>query len=160
MTTSTVYRFRLPLPPKGTGMNARGHWSKRGTSYRRDCADLMRTCPLPDEPIAYARVTVSMAVCRRRPGKRSPGADVLAYHGAYRPLDRENFISAVKGAIDALQPYRSMTLSNGKVRELHGAGVIAVDDEEHADISWLPIVTVPSFAEEGVFITVEEMHGQ
>lgn len=82
-------------------------------------------------PLAHSRVGIELRVCRKR----------LGDDGYYRPRDTPNMVSAMKPTFDALQD----------------AGVIVGDDAKHMELGEHRIVEVPTRAEEGIVITIEEV---
>ena len=158
--TPATYRYRLPLPPKGVGSNARGHWAARSKAegaYRAECAQAYRDQGVPPEPLVRAVVDIEMRVCRKRVPQQSSlrTADEyqawVRYAFCLRPRDEGNVHAAVKAAIDALQPERIFPS-----RLEHGAGVVVRDDARRLRFMAPRLAEVASFAEEGVFVTVVE----
>lgn len=160
MSAPATYSYRLPLPPKGVGSNARGHWAARSRvegAYRAECAQAYREQGAPPEPLQHAVIDIEMRVCRKRvldPAKAAHANEFRARVQArdrLRLRDEGNVHAAVKAAIDALQPERIFPS-----RLEHGAGVVVRDDARRLRFMAPRLAEVASFAEEGVFVTVVE----
>jgi hypothetical protein len=158
----TAVTYRLPLPPQGSGSNARGRWAKSraASQYRSECADAYREHGVPEgAPWELSHVTVEMRVCRRKPRIKNTMTvqernDYEAFKAAVRPLDAGNVLDACKAAIDALQPESWRKVKDRSVI-VPGAGVVVADDAKHMTLGAPSLVEVGSFADEGVWVTVE-----
>lgn len=171
MSAATVYHYRLPLPPRGVGGNARDHWSGRARAtreYRAECAEAYRAQGVPDEPHERVHVAVEMRVCRKRVSPPRPGSgmssqDWIVWNqiaDRYRPRDEGNVHDACKAALDALQPARWVEMKHiHRTRFEAGAGVVVGDDSKHMTLDRPRLVEVQTFGEEGVFVTVEVQGG-
>lgn len=146
MSAATVYRYRLPLPPRGVGGNARGHWAARARvtrEYREECAAAYREQGRPSAPLERVHVTVEMRVCRKRVRSgiqgETPVGEYLALVNAadrYRPRDAGNVLDACKAAIDALQPASAARFDKrGRLRSHDGANVVVGDDAKHMTLA-------------------------
>lgn len=168
-STETGVRYVLPLPPRGSGSNARGRWSKARAAreYRAECADAYRNQGVPaDAPWELVHVTVEMRVTRKRLPRVHPGPagringitwDVWQRSlDRYRPDDAGNVHDACKAAIDALQPHRERhALTSGRVTVQHGAGVVVSDSGKYMTFGAPVLREVGVFEDEGVVVTVE-----
>lgn len=168
MTATTSTTYRLPLPPRGSGSNARGRWvkSKAAREYREECAEAYRKQGVPEVPFDRVHVDLEMRVCRQRVPAVHPGPSALVngitYRqwvsalDRYRPVDAGNVFDACKAALDALQPERWIANRNGP-RLVAGAGVVVEDTAKHMSLGAPGLVEVASFADEGVWVTVTEV---
>ena len=150
-----AHTYRVPLPPKGSGSNARGRWTKSRAAkeYRAECADAYRAQGVPPAPLVSATLNIEMRVCRRQPRVRrvmtvQQMADVARYQAHYRTTDAVSVLDACKAAIDALQPERTTARS-------HAAGAGIVEDDRRITIGSVRLVEVADFDQEGVWLEVQ-----
>jgi len=126
--------------------------------YRAECADAYEAQGTPDAPLERVTVAVEMRVCRKRLQTKVVAGymavdDYRAWADAqdrYRPRDEGNILDAIKAAIDALQPAR---VTGSTI--IPGAGIVVGDDARHMTVGAPRLVEVETFAEEGVWITVD-----
>ncbi|CAB4166873.1 hypothetical protein UFOVP1383_10 [uncultured Caudovirales phage] len=148
------WSFLVPLPVQGLGQNARVHWAAKNRAvdaYRREVVlEVLGLTDRPWEPLDRVRVTlVARYQGTRGPSfaKTSTPEEIRALE-RYRPTDADNLIAACKPLIDALCVGADYELS---------ACLVAGDKAKNVELATPRFETVSTWAEEGVFVTVEEL---
>jgi hypothetical protein len=157
-----TYSYLFPLPPVhvtksgrrviGLGGNARVHWRIKAAltaAYREEVVAIVQsTGRRPWEPLERARIHIEARYHNGREPKVVTDAATLRALDRYRPADRDNIRAACKPLIDALCAGTDPTRS---------AGVLAGDRALQLYESPLEVVTGVAWAEEGIYVTIEEM---
>jgi len=157
-----IYSWVFPLPPVhvtasgrrviALGGNARVHWRIRTSlvaSYREEVvAVVQQSGKRPWEPLERARIHLEARYHNGRDPQAVTDAATIRASDRYRPSDRDNIRAACKPLIDALCAGTDPTRS---------AGVLAGDRALQLYESPLEVVTGVPWAEEGIYVVIEEM---
>lgn len=147
-----TWSWLFPLPSRGLGQNARAHWSTRQLltrEYREEVVAVVQASgSRPWEPLSRAVLTLEARYNNGRDPQRVTDGATLRARDRYRPDDRDNVLGACKALIDALCVGPDVRTS---------AGVLAGDRDRHVEERVLPIVRGVPWAEEGIYVTVEEI---
>lgn len=159
-----AYEYVVPLPPRGLGLNARGHWGKRQRltrRYREECVDHILTVIAIEgvpPPFTRPRVTLTAYISRTRPpmarGKRPAavitGDDYRAYMrwvDRYRPTDADNLEGACKPLLDVL---------GSRADQGPCVGLIPDDAATRIERGASRIVLIDDWRDEGVVVRIVE----
>ena len=130
----TLAPFLVGLPPKELSPNGTSglHWSKTSAAKRAYKADCCVCVPRELRNLYLTACTVHFIVY----AQRGPIPD-----GCYRPLDRQNFISAFKHGFDALEEMGVVT--NDKVIKVGEVELRRTRQQCKGKIGVLVIVEIP-----------------
>lgn len=152
--TPRTWSWLFPLPPRGLGQNARAHWSKKQRltrEYREEVVAVVQgSGDRPWEPLEHARLSIEARYCNGRNPRTVVDTATLRAWDRYRPVDRSNVRDACKALQDALCVGPDVRTS---------AGVLAGDRALQLEDGSTDIVTGVSWAEEGMYVTIEEVVG-